>query len=135
MARWKAVYLLNGFDRLWSVIQNFQTVAGLAGVPAMMRLTQDNTIASGNWFCRELCAIVIVNSKLLTGNEFLSTGDGFTVYVSTPGGGTLSGQSVGGLVEFLYNVGNGNWAGPPLQVLNRPPSRPLSLRTVLAQAA
>lgn len=34
MARWKAIYLLNGFDRVWSVLQALQQLAPLGRLPS-----------------------------------------------------------------------------------------------------
>jgi hypothetical protein len=139
MARWKAVYLLNGFDGLWSGLQALQRLTpNLAVVPATMRLAQDDTIASGNWSARELCKIVQVNGKLLTGNDYVSADNEFVINwapVSPIEWTSVSGQTVGGLVQFLYNVANGNWAGPPLQAPGEGIARPLSFRGVLAGAA
>jgi hypothetical protein len=129
MARWKAIYLLNGFASVWSMLQAFQRLTGLTDVPTTMRLTQDNTIASGDWSARELCTVVLIRGTLLTGNAYASTNNQFIV-------ASESGHSVGGLLEFLYNIANGNWAGPPQQVRgDQEPPRPLSFRSLLAGAA
>jgi hypothetical protein len=119
MARWKAIYLLNGFDSVWSVLQALQRLAAPnpAVVPATMTLNQDDTTASGNWSARELCAIVLAD------NEFVVNS------------GSVSGHSVAGFVEFLYNIANGNWAAPPGKTPGQTPLRPLSFRGLLASAA
>jgi hypothetical protein len=135
MARWKAIYLLNGFDALWSVLQALQRLAAPNPpvVPAIMTLAQDGMIATGNWSARELCNVVVTGGIMLTGNDYVDAADsGFTVTYSA---GPLSGQSVGGLIEFLYNIANGNWAGPPEQNPDQGPLRPLSFRGLLAGAA
>jgi hypothetical protein len=60
MARWKAIYLLNAFDGVWSVLQALQRLAAPNPpiVPSTMTL-QDGTIADGNWSVRELCSVVV----------------------------------------------------------------------------
>lgn len=141
MARWKAIYLLNAFDGVWSVLQALQRLAAPNPpiVPSTMHLPQDGTIANGNWSTRELCRVVQVNDKLLTGNAYVDSLD-FNEFVTdwVPGGRIewtrVSGHSVGGLVQFLYNVANGNWARPPLPPQVTVP-RPLSFRGLLAGAA
>jgi hypothetical protein len=151
MACWKAIYLFNNFGFTWSVLQSVQRlVPDPPVVPPTVTLAElgnfigggfgpsDNMIASGNWSVRELCNTVVANGDLLTGNDYVSSDNGF-VYNWAPISSTVwtrvSGQSVGGFVEFLYNVANGNWAGPP-EALTRPVSpRPLSLRGLLAAAA
>jgi hypothetical protein len=146
MARWKAIYLLNGFDRLWSLLQALQRlfVPNPPVVPTMLTLDQDQTIASGNWSARELCNIVKVSAVLLTGSEFVVTPQStdfvvnWTSYSATKMT-LISGYSVGGLLDFLYNVANGNWAGPPklagYRDLPGNPPKPLSFRGLLAGAA
>jgi hypothetical protein len=74
-------------------------------------------IASGNWSTRELCKVVQVNGGLLTGNAYVDPDNAEFVIIWVPslptGGPTplVSGHSVGGLVQFLYNVANGDWGG------------------------
>jgi len=101
-----------------------------------MVLDQDGTIASGNWSSRELCKVVLVRGKLLTGNQYVNTDNEFVV---TTGAGDstspVSGHSVAGFLQFLYNVANGNWAGPPEHVSDQGPPRPLSFRGLLASVA
>jgi hypothetical protein len=137
MARWKALYLFNGFDGVWSVLQAFQRITGFTEVPAAMMLTQDNTIASGDWSCRELCTVVLIQGNLLSGNGYVNTDNQFIIETPNPAGGAVSGHSVAGLADFLHNLAYGNWAGPPLFLPspNPGPPRPLSLRSLLAGAA
>jgi hypothetical protein len=138
MARWKAIYLLNGFDRLWSLLQALQRLAApnTQVVPATMRLKQDDMIASGNWSARELCKVVVARGSMLTGNGYASADNEFVIIDWLPGSTqSVSGHSVAGFVQFLYNVANGNWAGPPEQDPQRAPPRPLSFRGLLASAA
>jgi hypothetical protein len=134
MARWKAIYLLNGFDGVWSVIQAFQQVAGLTEVPTPMRLKLDNMIASGDWWSRELCEVVLIRGNLLAGNDYVSADDQFIIHTFDPAGVPVTGHSIGGLLDFLYNVANGNWAGPPQLGVDQGPPRPLSFRGLLAGA-
>jgi hypothetical protein len=51
MGRWKAIYLLNGYDQVWSMIQmlRFLTNPDPRVLLATMPLDQDHTIANGNW--------------------------------------------------------------------------------------
>jgi hypothetical protein len=141
MARWKAIYLLNGFDRVWSVLQALQRLVfpflptGTTPiVPSTMMVKQDgwpDTIATGNWSVRELCKVVRVRGNLLNpqiqDNEFVVT--------SSQAVGTVSGHSVAGLVDFLWNVAMGNWAGPPQQEPYDLPPPSMSFRALLAAAA
>jgi hypothetical protein len=140
MARWKALYLLNGFDALWSFLQALQQLAAPNPpvVPATMTLDQDGTIASGNWSARELCKVVVVQGNLLYANTYVSVDNEFLVSPGYPG---LPGHSVAALLQFFYNVANGNWAGPPepdgadIYYPQVGPPRPLSFRGLLAGAA
>jgi hypothetical protein len=140
LARWKALYLLNAFDGVWAVLQALERLVtpDPPVVPPTMKLKQDGTIASGNWSARELCSIVEASGTLLTANGYVSKNNGFVInwapdspIVWTP----VSGCSVGGLLDFLYNVANGNWAAPPDVTADRSPPRPLSFRALLAAAA
>lgn len=137
MARWKAIYLLNGFDRVWSVLQALQRLAPPSTtpiVPPTMTLKQDGMIASGNWSVRELCKVV--KGELLTGKDNQFVIDYWYPEAPVPVGWVpLSGYSVGELVVFLYNLANGDWAGPPEQDRIQQPPRPLSFRGLLAGAA
>jgi hypothetical protein len=137
MARWKAIYLINGFDGVWSVLQALQRL--VAPTPPVVPLTlDDGTIANGNWSARELCKVVLVTGSLLTGTD-VSEGNQFIV--STP----VSGHSVAALLQFLYNIANGKWTGPPPYYVPAGvpsgmtgvagPPRPLSFRGLLATAA
>lgn len=145
MARWKAIYLLNAFDGVWSVLQALQRLAAPNPpiVPSTMFLKQDNTIADGNWSARELCKVVQVNAKLLTGNGYVSEDNefvidwvpNFPVSADNIAWTRVSGHSVAGLVGVLYNVANGNWAGPPALGLDVTAPKPLSFRGLLAGAA
>jgi hypothetical protein len=140
MARWKAVYLINGFDGVWSLLQALQQlVPPPPTMPIVPLKFDDDTIKNGNWSARELCKVVLVTGSLLTGNDYVSEDNEFLVI--TP----VSGHSVAGLVQFLYNVANGTWTGPPpyyvpagvppgmVEVAG--PPRPLSFRGLLSSAA
>src|SRR5260370_5949085 len=58
MARWKAIYLMNGYDKVWSVIQNLRFLTNRSPLPTET-LHQDGTLVSENWSARELYAVLI----------------------------------------------------------------------------
>jgi hypothetical protein len=68
MARWKAIYLYNGYDGVWSIIQRLRDLVGLPALPPV-RLDQDDTMATGNWSARELCGLLNVDRDILDGVE------------------------------------------------------------------
>ena len=55
MARWKAIYLVNGYDKVWSILQHLAVIVPNSdqALPPAVVLDQDGTIASGNWSVRE----------------------------------------------------------------------------------
>lgn len=120
MARWKAIYLINGYDKVWSIIQNLRALSNQSPLPALT-LTQDGTIASGNWSMRELCTVL--------GN----LGGDLASPTAGEGLGPL-GDSLLTLVQLLDSIVNGNWGGPPSTLPSGPP-RPLGFRDRLAVAA
>jgi hypothetical protein len=132
MARWKAIYLRNGYDKVSSILQKLQSLskANPAILPTVIVLDQDGTKASGDWSARELFAV-------LKGVAINDPTQGFAVYWSTTRAyGT--GYSVFGLIQFLDTIATGSWSGPPSYT--RPPygpgrPRPLSFRDRLAAAA
>ncbi len=117
MARWKAIYLFNGYDKVWSSIQNLRVLAGQSLLPTP-KLTQDGTIADGNWSARELIARISSISPVAYENpEPRSTSLLF-------------------LVQTLDTIAKGNWASPPTYpASNGVPPRPLGFRDRLAAAA
>jgi hypothetical protein len=122
MARWKAIYLLNGFDRVWSILQALQRMAPPSTtpiVPQMMRLKQDNTIADGNWSARELINLPNVNR--------------FAADIPIPP--AVGDQSLWVLIQSLDAIARGNWGGPYGNITGVPPSRPIGFRDRLAAAA
>jgi hypothetical protein len=134
MARWKALYLVSGYDQVWQSLQTLQSMLNTDVVADPVRL-DDGTIADGNWHARELCAVLTMGRvvhdppgtpvpKRYSG-PFLNVDGGFTVRLS--GGATA--LSVDRLLRFLYLLG-GSSGGPPAQ----PATRPLSFRSLLAAA-
>jgi hypothetical protein len=129
MARWKAIYLMNGYDKVWSLLQNAYAVVNPNQPPLpAMTLDQDGTIADGNWSARELCDVLNLNGDIAA---FVQEG-------SLPVDGPVSAYSLFSLVQVLNTIATGNWTGPggyvettPLQGL----SRPARFRERLAAAA
>ncbi len=123
MARWKAVYLNNGYDKVWSILQNLRVLAGQSPL-AVPKLDQDGTLVSGNWSARELCTILNVNGQFLDRNsEF---GEGYSLCA---------------LTQWLSANALANWTGTanvPFDAQTTTGStkgRPLSFRGQLAAAA
>jgi hypothetical protein len=140
MACWKAIYLLNGYDHVWSLLQALQRLAALDPpiVPPNMRL-EDGTIASGNWSLRELCNVVQAYG-LYPSFKFIPDNFGRQWHpIPTPPGlitSSFSGYSVRWFLGFLYNVANGDWAGPPeFNPIRDGGLYNLSFRSLLATAA
>jgi hypothetical protein len=127
MARWKAIYLYDGYDQVWSMIQRLTLLAGQPPVPTVA-LDQDGTMATGNWSARELCTVLNVDGDIFGAVNTDNLEQGTLI---TSLGPTLSGYSVFALVQVLDNIASGNWGGPP----GNAPSRPLGLRDRLAAAA
>jgi hypothetical protein len=120
MARWKAIYLNNGYDKLWSILQNLRALAGQAPL-ATPKLDQDGTIANGNWSVRELCTVLNVNGQFL--DQF---GQDYSLYA---------------LIEWLNVNALAGWAGAAdipysgQTTTGIASGRPLSFRAKLAAAA
>jgi hypothetical protein len=140
MARWKAIYLINGYDKVWSILQNLYTLAN-PNQPALPALTlsQDGTIANGNWSARELCTTLNLHGYIA---GFLPGGSLITTVAGVKGGPQIIGYSLFGLVQVLDTVATGDWLGPGgYQVPTGPPlrvqglSRPAGFRERLAAAA
>lgn len=117
-ARWKALYLFNGYDKVWSAIQNLRVLSGQPLLPTP-KLAQDGTQANGNWSARELIARITINPVVLP----LVARKGSLLF----------------LVSTLDVIAKGNWAGPQGGQTNPSewsvPSRPLGFRDRLAAAA
>jgi hypothetical protein len=98
MARWKAIYLNNGYDQLWDILQNLRRVAGQT-VLATPILDQDHAIANGNWSARELCTILnanLPNLALMALNSDVGQGYSLAALTKWLDGSALSSWGVGG---------------------------------------
>ncbi len=95
-----------------------------------LTVSQDGTIANGNWSARELCSVLNLRGYVA---GFLPSG---RLTISEPG---LDGYSLFGLVQVLHTIATGNWIGPGGYVLGNPSlqglSRPAGFRERLAAAA
>ncbi|MDA4114609.1 MAG: hypothetical protein OK474_11235 [Thaumarchaeota archaeon] len=139
MARWKAIYIFNGHDKVWSFLQNLRkTITSVpegAKAPSYPEVKLgDGTIANGDWSARELCRVL---SQI--GGGILGPTPSFT----DPSG---KGLSLFLLDQCLNNIAKGTWAGPAYSTADRPRnesgkplpaglSRPASFRDLLAAAA
>jgi hypothetical protein len=144
MAQWKAIYLLNCYDKVWSILQKLGSLINQSLPPLM--LNQDGTIASGNWSVRELCKILNVSGDILNGVQGSSLGAPLVFpfnwppsvpipVMDTGGYGPFPGQySLFSLAQCLDNIAIGTWV-PPSYSKGSAPSRPLGLRERLAAAA
>lgn len=144
MAQWKAIYLLNGYDKVWSTLQKLSNLVNQSLSP--LKLQQDGTIASGNWSTRELCTMINVSGEILNGVQNSSLGAPLVFPFNYPpskpipvmdggGYGPFPGQySLFALVQCLDNIATGTWV-PPKYPAGHGPSRPLGFRERLAVAA
>jgi hypothetical protein len=125
MARWIALYLLTGYDKVWSALQNL-SVLTKQPFPLVV-LDQDGTIASGDWYARELC------SALDTGTYINVFCDGGSIKISGDG------YSLFALIQTLNTIAEGDWIGVDGNPLSPPfhgdVTRPVSFRERLAAAA
>jgi hypothetical protein len=131
MARWKALYLINGYDRVWQLMRSLQDQVkpyinpdqGI-NIPAVMHL-DDGTIADGDWSTRELYNVL----RLPTGPIY--GGYTFTITWGQEGVQLSSGYSMTKLLYFLqWTSGLHDTGAPPS---NQPlGGRPLSFRALLA---
>jgi hypothetical protein len=146
MARWKALYLINGYDKVWSLLQNLHTL--ITSVPPPPGVTQpsyptltlpDGTIANGNWSTRELCRVLNLDGYITVGSPIGVDGS-----LTSPV--FLGDYSLFLLIQCFDNIANGNWTGPGYWTEDRPTdgsgkelpkglSRPASFRDRLAAAA
>lgn len=142
IARWKAIFLINGYDKVWSILQTLRVLANQSLLPTLT-LDQDGTIANGNWSARELCTVLNVDGNIFDGVPNAFTGL-TTVWSgdAVPRGPAIEGYSLFSLAECLDKIANGNWAGPPgslppgsLSPPGNGATRPLGLRDRLAAAA
>ena len=56
MARWKALYLLRGYHKVWSVLQKLRVLANQN--PDNEVILPDKTRANGDWSVRELYSVL-----------------------------------------------------------------------------
>jgi hypothetical protein len=133
MARWKAIYLISGYDKVWSILQNLRLLANQPPLPTLM-LDQDGTIANGNWSARELCQVLLYSEY---GEAYgVPYGRLDTVWSGDVVDGVIAGPYYGGyslflLVQCLDAIASGSWANSP----GNAPTRPVSFRDRLAAAA
>jgi hypothetical protein len=126
MARWKALYLINGYDKAWAILQKLGHLPHQSPYQSLT-LPNDGMIADGNWSTRELNRVLSANNPNTAGLQPL------TVPVAENSAGDYS---LFLLVQYLDELANGNWAGP---AVNEPkpgqPARPVSFRDRLAAVA
>jgi hypothetical protein len=133
MARWKAIYLLNGYDKAWSILQNLHTVITSVAAGAEAHSYPSLSIpvgvggtmqCNGNWSARELCSIL----DWKEGNF-----DNSFVESRSLRDSTNTGYSLFNLVQCLNSIAEGSWQPPMLG----PPAlvRPAGFRERLAAAA
>jgi hypothetical protein len=140
MARWKAIYLIDSYDKVWAILQTLQRITKPDPpiVPSVMTF-QDNTgityAANGNWSVRELISVVKISNSLLAGVGL----DPTKPFVWGPASSTVwqpvTGYSVEALAQLLHNVADGDWGGPPSYAEGEGPVGPFSLRGLLAAIA
>jgi hypothetical protein len=132
MARWKALYLINGYDRVWRLMQGLQDFVNQAlkalnqpsqeVVPPVLYL-DDETRADGNWSARELCNVLQLPGGIYSGEYTL------TVYFGQEGFGSFgSAYSLNRLLLFLLAINGLHITSPPSDLTDRP----LSFRALLA---
>jgi len=139
MARWKAIYIFNGYDKAWSSLQSLRkiitSVPEGAKAPSYQQLRLgDGTMATGNWSARELCRVLSqIGGGILgpTADFTDPTGKGLSLFL---------------LVQSVNNIAKGTWAGQAYATADRPRdesgrtlpaglSRPANFRALLAAAA
>ncbi len=140
MARWKAIYIFNGYDKVWSSLQNLRKIItsvpeGTKKAPSYPEVRLgDGTVATGDWSARELCRVLgQIGAGILGPTPSFTdpTGEGLSLFL---------------LVQSLNNVAKGTWAGPAYSTADRPRdesgkplpaglSGPANFRALLAAAA
>lgn len=90
MARWKALYLLRGYDKVWSILQNLWVLAKQIRPPEPV--LPDGTVANGNWSVKEIYKTLV--SLFPSDSEFGGTAAG---PVSSP-------PSVIALSKLMYTL-------------------------------
>ncbi len=128
MARWKALYILRGYDKSWYILQNLRILARQPPDPEP--ILPDGTKANGNWSVRELATIEPLNQIIQTvapqGTVVLG---GIPVNVVVESDGI----SLNNLMLALDVIARGNWDG--LATHESGLSRPVNFRDRLAAAA
>jgi hypothetical protein len=131
MARWKAIFLLNGYDKVWSILQNLRVLSSQPLLPTPT-LDQDGTIANGDWSTRELFSILNFSGDISAGPLGSYSGPGGALVFETPGSAPLY-LNLSFLVGSLYNIAKSSWGGSESSVAS--PIRPIGFRDMLAAAA
>lgn len=131
MARWKALYLISGYDRVFQLMRSLQDLvapymqSAPEIVPPVMYL-DDGTRADGNWSARELCNVLQLPRGVYT------LYGGLTVdYYDEDGSFLFEAWSVNRLLHFSQTISGLPLPGNvPYYDLNA--GRPLSFRALLA---
>ena len=144
MARWKAIYLIDSYDKIWAMLQSLQQILLQVPNPAPRIVPpamtfQDNTgttyMANGNWSARELISVVKVSNSLLAGNVMDPAQPFIWAPASSASSQPVTGHSVVALAQLLSNVQFGDWGGPPKYQQGEGPSKPFSLRLLVLAVA
>ena len=116
MARWKALYLISGYDRVWQTMRSMQDLVKPSQeiVPPVMHL-DDGTRADGNWSAREICNVLQMPTGVYE--------DSITVSYGQLGVWWVTAYSMYRLLVFLQRTSG---------LLGNSPDRPLSFRALLA---
>jgi hypothetical protein len=125
MARWKAIYIMRGYEHAWSVLESLLRLSGQG--PANRIILPDGTAASPDWSVRELYGVL---------NSFTQD-TAIQIPPYAPPGQLPSYISVLGLVTAFDMIANGNWGGPAREaapVGYYPPPSSVSLCQHLAAA-
>jgi hypothetical protein len=118
MARWKAIFLFNGYDKVWSILQHLRVLSAQPLLPTP-KLDQDGTIANGDWSMRELISVMNFSADIARGLP--------STVVPEP-------RYLNFLVLALDNIAKGSWAGYPTD-FDSQSMRPIGFRATLAAAA
>jgi hypothetical protein len=120
MARWKAVYQLRGYDKVWSVLQKLRVLAKQQGSAA--------NDANNNWSVRELIDVINTNAPNNANTDLrLTLHPGATVAHDY--------YSLADLVDYLDEIATSTWDRPLFGFSQNGSNRPVSFRDRLAAAA